>query len=316
MADKKHIDKVTGTETVGHEWDGIEELDTPMPRWWLWALYATIIWGVGYTIVYPAWPMIHSATKGLWHWSSRGQLEQEMSAAAVARKPVEDAINAASIEQIAADPQLLNSAVQGGAAAFKVNCVQCHGSGAAGSKGYPNLNDDDWLWGGTLPEIYQTINHGVRFPGDNQTHMSQMPNFGKDGILPPDQIQDVVSYVRSLSGAEKASASAQRGAPLFAANCAACHGTDAKGMKVFGSPNLTDKIWLYGGSRDDVTASVTQAHYGIMPAWGQRLDPVTVKMLAAYVHSLGGGQAFAPPAPAPQDPAASTETAPTQNEAR
>lgn len=299
MTDNKHVDKVTGTETVGHEWDGIEELDTPMPRWWLWTLYATIVWAVAYTIVYPAWPMINSATKGIWHWSSRGQLDKEMTTAAVARKPVEDAIAQTPIEQLPANPQLLNAAVQGGAAAFRVNCVQCHGSGAAGSPGYPNLNDDDWLWGGDLPAIHKTLVDGIRQPGDKATRMSQMPAFGRDGILQPAQIQDVVSYVRALSGAEKVGASAQRGAAIYAANCAACHGADGKGMRTFGAPNLTDKIWLYGGDRDSVTNTVTNARYGIMPSWGQRLDPVTVKMLAAYVHSLGGGEAFAPQSAAP-----------------
>jgi len=300
MADKKRIDKETGTETVGHEWDGIEELDTPMPRWWLWTLYATIIWGIAYTILYPAWPLLNSATKGMWNWSSRGQFETELKAEADRRRPVEMALAQMPIEQLGEDPKLLNAAVQGGAAAFKVNCVQCHGSGAAGSKGYPNLNDDDWLWGGDLKAIHQTLEHGIRQPGDDQTRMSQMPAFGRDGLLQPNEIQYVVSYVRTLSGAEKPGAAAQRGAALFATNCAACHGADGKGNRTFGAPNLTDQIWLYGGDRASITDTVTNARYGIMPSWGQRLDPVTVKMLAAYVHSLGGGEKFVaqPAAPA------------------
>jgi cytochrome c oxidase cbb3-type subunit 3 len=175
-----------------------------------------------------------------------------------------------------------------------VNCVPCHGSGAAGNIGYPNLNDDDWLWGGTLTDIQTTLTHGIRQPGDAETRQSQMPSFGRDGILTAPQVQDVVSYVRSLSGLEKAGSAAQRGSVLFATNCVACHGPDGKGNRMMGAPNLTDKIWLYGGGREAVTETVTYAHGGVMPAWGGRLDAVTIKMLAAYVHSLGGGEAFAP----------------------
>ena len=298
MAERKRIDEPTGTETVGHEWDGIEELDTPMPRWWLWTLYATIAWAVVYTVLYPAWPMISSATAGTLGWSSRGQLEAEMKAEADRKRPVELALAQIPIERLPEDSKLLNAAVQGGAAAFKVNCVQCHGSGAAGTKGYPNLNDDDWLWGGDLKAIHKTLENGIRQPGDKQTRTSQMPAFGRDGILQPNEIQYLTSYVRTLSGAEKPGAASQRGAALFAVNCAACHGADGKGNRALGAPNLTDKIWLYGGDRTSIAETITNSRYGIMPAWGQRLDPVTVKMLAAYVHSLGGGEKFIAEAPA------------------
>jgi cytochrome c oxidase cbb3-type subunit 3 len=191
----------------------------------------------------------------------------------------------------------MQAAIEGGRAAFKVHCVQCHGSGAAGSKGYPNLNDDDWLWGGNIKDIHQTIADGVRQPNDKRTRMSLMPAFGRDGLLQPEQIDDVVSYVRMISGKQGANASARRGAPLFAANCAACHGPDGKGERSLGAPNLTDAVWLHGGDRETLTETITKSRYGIMPAWGQRLDPVTVKMLAAYVHSLGGGEAYIPEAP-------------------
>jgi cytochrome c oxidase cbb3-type subunit 3 len=298
MAERKRIDEPTGTETVGHEWDGIEELDTPMPRWWLWTLYATIAWAVVYTVLYPAWPMISSATAGTLGWSSRAQLDAEMKAEADRKRPVELALAQIPIERLPEDSKLLNAAVQGGAAAFKVNCVQCHGSGAAGTKGYPNLNDDDWLWGGDLKAIHKTLENGIRQPGDKQTRTSQMPAFGRDGILQPNEIQYLTSYVRTLSGAEKPGAASQRGAALFAVNCVACHGADGKGNRTLGAPNLTDKIWLYGGDRTSIAETIANARYGIMPAWGQRLDPVTVKMLAAYVHSLGGGEKFVAEAPA------------------
>ncbi|MEA1015307.1 cytochrome-c oxidase, cbb3-type subunit III [Sphingosinicella sp. LY1275] len=292
MADKKRIDAATGTETVGHEWDGIEELDTPMPRWWLWALYATIVWGIIYSVLYPAWPLVDRATAGVLGWSSRGVLEQELSAEEARKAPIRSAIARTPIEQLPNDARLMQAAIEGGRAAFRVNCVQCHGSGAAGSPGYPNLNDDNWLWGGDIAAIHFSIEHGIRQPGHDQTRMSQMPAFGRDGMLDAAQIEDVVSHVRVISGAEKASPSSRRGSALFAQNCAACHGPGGEGSRTLGAPDLVDAIWLYGGDRHTLTQTITNARYGVMPSWGNRLDPVTVKMLAAYVHSLGGGEAL------------------------
>ena len=219
---KKRIDEPTGTETMGHEWDGIEELNTPLPRWWLYSFYACILFAIGYVVVYPAIPMAHSGTQGTFGWTSRGQLARETSAANLAKKPIFDALAATPIEKLPENPLLLKQAIAGGKAAFRVNCVQCHGSGAAGGVGYPNLNDDDWLWGGNLKEIETTLTHGIRQPGDSATRMSLMPSFGHDGILSADQVQDVASYVRSLSALEKASPSSARGATIFAANCGAC----------------------------------------------------------------------------------------------
>jgi cytochrome c oxidase cbb3-type subunit 3 len=183
----------------------------------------------------------------------------------------------------------MQQAVAGGAAAFKVNCVQCHGSGAAGSQtlGYPNLNDDDWLWGGNLREIEYTLLHGVRQPGEDETRTSLMPAFGD--ILQPQQISDVADYVLSLSGKGRATAA---GAELYATNCAVCHAADGTGDRQFGAPDLADAIWLYGGSKQQVAQQVRAPRHGVMPAWEGRLDPVTIKMLAAYVHSLGGGEDF------------------------
>lgn len=301
MADSPlRVDAATGTGFVGHEWDGIEELDTPMPRWWLILLYATIVFAIGYVILYPAIPLATRASTGLLGWTSHGELRHELDEALAAKGPVLRAIAATPIEQLPARPDLLRAAEEGGRAAFKVNCVQCHGSGAAGGKGYPNLNDDDWLWGGDLATLQQTITHGIRQPGDDATRFSQMPAFGRDGILTAPQVQDAVSYVRFVSHQEPLTPGAQRGQALFAANCAACHGGTAKGGREMGAPNLTDGIWLYGGDRATLTATITNARFGIMPAWNRRLDPVTIKMLAAYVHSLGGGEA----SPAPAQPSA------------
>jgi len=290
MAEQR-IDDKTGTPTVGHEWDGIEELDTPMPRWWLWTLYATIVFAIGYGVAYPALPGL----PGVIGWTSHGDLAKEMAAEQRRLGPTRSAIAATSMAGLLGNPKLLHAAEEGGRAAFKVHCVQCHGSGAAGSRGYPNLNDDDWIWGGDIDAIHTTLENGIRAPGNDATRMSQMPAFGRDGILQPAQIADVVSYVRTLSGLEATSASARNGAALFAQNCAVCHGDGGGGNRTVGAPNLSDRIWLYGGDRASLTTTISNARYGVMPAWGPRLDPVTVKMLAAYVHSLGGGEATPPP---------------------
>lgn len=291
---KRRIDEATGTETMGHEWDGIEELNTPLPRWWLFSFYACILFAIGYVICYPAIPLAHKGTEGVLGWTSRGSFAKEMDAAKLAKSADLAAIAATPIEQLPDNKPLMEKAVAGGKAAFRVNCVPCHGAGAAGSTGYPNLNDDDWLWGGDIKTIETTITHGIRFPGDPTTRMSQMPSFGHDKILTPEQVGDAASFVRSLSGLEPKSAAALRGQAIFAANCAVCHGPEGKGGRQVGAPNLADHIWLYGGARDQVIGSISNAHAGVMPAWGGRLDPVTIKMLAAYVHSLGGGEAFKP----------------------
>lgn len=305
MADKR-IDEATGVETVGHSWDGIEELNNPLPRWWLWTLYATILFSIAYVIVYPAIPLVNRATEGLWGWTSRGQLAKEMQAEEQRRAGTLAALAAVPVEQLADQPELMRAAIEGGRAAFRVNCVQCHGSGAAGSVGYPNLRDDDWLWGGNIKEIETTLINGIRHPGTQATRQSLMPNFGKDAILQPADIAAVTDHVLSLTGKSKANA---RGAQVFAENCAVCHGADAKGGRQVGAPNLADAIWLYGGKRDQVSASINQAHAGVMPAWGDKLDPVTIKMLAAYVHSLGGGEDFVPA------PVAATPATPATGEA-
>ena len=300
----KRIDEPTGTETVGHEWDGIEELDTPMPRWWLWTFYLTIVFAIGYVIAFPAWPMVDKATEGVLGWSSRGQLAKEISAADLARQGVRDRLARIPIERLPDDSALMAQAVAGGNAAFKVNCVQCHGSGAAGSQnlGYPNLNDDDWLWGGDLRAIEYTLTHGIRQAGHDETRMSIMPAF--EGMLEPAQVEAVVSHVLSLSGKAEGSA---LGAQTFADNCAVCHGARGEGTREFGAPKLSDAIWLRGSTREDIRRQVLNPRLGMMPKWEGRLDPVTIKMLAAYVHSLGGGEDFVEVA---EDPAVEVDEQP------
>jgi cytochrome c oxidase cbb3-type subunit 3 len=285
---EKDIDEISGVATTGHEWDGIRELDNPMPRWWLWTFYATIVWALAYAIAYPAWPLVRSATTGLLGYSSRGDVKAELAAASAAQAQFVDAVNAKTVGEIAADDKLREFAVAAGAAAFKVNCVQCHGSGASGGKGFPNLNDDEWLWGGKIDQIYQTIAHGARFAADDDTHASEMPPFGE--TLQPEQIRQVSAYVVSLSETPQDAALAAAGKQLFADNCASCHGDNGKGNQELGAPNLTDAIWLYGSGEAAIAAQVRSPRHGVMPAWGARLGDTTVKELTVFVHSLGGGE--------------------------
>ncbi|GAA5053256.1 cytochrome-c oxidase, cbb3-type subunit III [Erythrobacter westpacificensis] len=285
----KRVDEPTGTEFVGHEWDGIEELNTPLPRWWLWTFYATVVWAIGYVILFPAWPLIEKGTEGVLGWTSRGQLAEEMAVADQARATVREEIARIPLERLSENAPLMQQAVAGGRAAFQIHCIQCHGSGAAGSQelGYPNLNDDDWLWGGDIRAIEYTLVHGIRQPGDPETRTSLMPAFA--GILGPDEVDAVVDHVLSLSDQAPAN---PLGAQLYEQNCAVCHGPNGEGMREFGAPNLADAIWLRGSSREAITAQILNPKMGMMPKWEGRLDPVTISMLAAYVHSLGGGEDF------------------------
>ena len=288
MAAHRKIDDVTGIETTGHDWDGVTELNKPLPKWWLYTFYACILWAVGYQIAYPAWPLLTGYTKGMLGYSQRATVDAEVAAMHAAQGAMRARIETASLAEIKADPELSRFARAGGAAAFATNCAPCHGRGAQGSVGYPNLNDDDWLWGGKLDQVYQTIRYGIR--ADNkQTHDTQMPKFGIDGLLKPEQIADGAEYVLSLSGKAENKDAVGRGQTIFAENCAACHGPDGKGNQEMGAPNLTDGIWLYGGTKEAVMQTIRTGRGGVMPAWEGRLDGVTVKELAVYVHGLGGG---------------------------
>ncbi|UCI08774.1 cytochrome-c oxidase, cbb3-type subunit III [Mesorhizobium sp. B1-1-8] len=284
----EHIDEISGISTTGHEWDGIRELNNPLPRWWVTTFYVTIAWAIAYTIAYPAWPMLTSASRGVLGFSSRNDVKNELAAAEAAKAKYVTAIQSKTVSEIAADDALREFAVAAGGAAFKVNCVQCHGSGAQGSKGFPNLDDDDWLWGGTADQIRQTITHGIRFASDPDTRQSEMPAFVE--VLQPEQITQVSTYVASLSGPVRDASLVEPGAKIFAENCVACHGEKAKGNREFGAPDLTDAIWLYGSGEAAIAAQVRAPKHGVMPAWIGRLGQTTVKELAVYVHSLGGGE--------------------------
>lgn len=285
----KDVDHLSGVETTGHEWDGIKELNNPLPRWWLWTFYGCIVWAIAYTIAFPAWPLISSATSGVLGYSSRAELADTMKAVEEANGAVVSQIAEAPLEDILANPELVRFATSAGASAFKVNCSQCHGTGAAGGPGYPNLNDDAWIWGGTVDEIYHTIAHGVRSPTDPDTRYNFMPSFGADDLLDRESVKSLAAYVAGLSGIE-GGMSTPEAEQMFVDNCASCHGDRGIGMPEVGGPALDDKIWLYEGTLEAITAQIDRPRHGMMQAWSEKLDDATIKELAVYVHGLGGGK--------------------------
>ncbi len=291
MAHHKHVDDISGVETTGHEWDGLRELNNPLPRWWLWTFYASCVVAVIYWVMMPSWPLVSGYLPGIRGYHQRAVVMEEVAALEAQRAQLGAGLKDVSLEKIQDTPDLLQFAMASGAAAFGDNCAPCHGSGGQGGKGYPNLNDDAWLWGGSLEAIQQTITHGIRAADDDQTRMGDMPAFGSTGILSNEEIRATANYVRTLSGEKpEDGANLALGKETFVNNCAACHGEDGKGMQDLGSANLTDHDWLYGGDLDTIMTTIQNGRGGVMPAWGQRLGDVTIKSLAVYVHSLGGGE--------------------------
>jgi len=290
----KEIDELSGTETTGHEWDGIKELDTPMPRWWLWTFYATIVFSIGYVIYYPAIPLLTTSTVGVSGVTARSLVEKDLATTRQVNENLDKKLVETPLENISNDEQLYRYAIAGGKSLYKVYCSQCHGSGAQGASGYPNLNDDDWLWGGDLAALRMTIAHGVRNTDDEDARISEMPAFGRDEILSPKEIALLAEYTLKLSGKDHDAKSAEAGQPLFADNCASCHGDNGQGNRDFGAPNLADELALYGSDRQSIIQQVRSPRHGVMPAWLQRLGEARVRQLSVYVHSLGGGEKPAP----------------------
>ncbi len=289
MAGKRKVDPETGFDDTGHEWDGIRELDRPLPRWWLWVFYASILTAVVYWILMPAWPTPWGNTRGILHQSDRAKVVGDLHALSVQRSAEAKMLDKASLEQIEKDPRLLAYALAEGQSIFGDNCATCHGTGGAGGKGYANLRDDVWLWGGSLEDIQHTITVGVR-SGQPDARTSQMPSFGRDGILKPEQIDDLTEYVVALSGRPAGAAAARRAATVFHDNCAVCHGPNGTGNPALGAPNLTDGDWLYGADRASIHDQIWNGHGGVMPSWRARFDPATIKALAVYIHANAGGQ--------------------------
>lgn len=290
MPTKVEKDTVSGTETTGHEWDGIKELDNPLPRWWLYVFYASVLWSVAYYVFYPAIPWVTGHTVGILEHTERSRVVEDLASAKLAKVGFLGRIEKTGLEDIRHNQDLLNFAIAGGRAAFADNCAPCHGTGATGGPGYPNLADDDWLWGGKLGSIYATLKHGIRWAGDDNTRISDMPKFGTDGLLKREQIADVAEYVLSLTGQAKDPAAASRGSVLYAEQCVACHGEKGIGNAELGAPKLNDAIWFYGNDKATVMSQISNPQQGVMPAWQGRLDEATLKMLTVYVHSMGGGQ--------------------------
>ena len=287
---EKEIDDHSGVETTGHEWDGIKELNNPLPRWWLIVFWVSVVWSIGYWIFMPAWPGLTGYTKGVRNHSERANVAADLDALAAERADATRRLIAApSLAAIENDPDLLQFAMAAGGSLFGDNCATCHGAGGQGFKGYPNLNDDAWIWGGSLNDIRKTVDHGIR-ADHPETRLNIMQAFGRDGLLPRDQLDDLVHYVVHLSGGEADAAAVARAAPIFAQQCAACHGADGAGDQLQGAPNLTDAIALYGNDAATVRETLWNGREGVMPAWEGRLSEEEIIALSVYVHALGGGE--------------------------
>ncbi|MGD9801741.1 MAG: cytochrome-c oxidase, cbb3-type subunit III [Parvularculaceae bacterium] len=286
----KEIDAPTGVETTGHSWDGIKELNNPLPRWWVIVFWISVIWSIAYWVFMPSWPGLTGYLKGTRNHSERANVEKAVADLQAARSDqMKRLLSVSSVSEIENDPDLQLFAITAGKSIFGDNCATCHGAGGQGNVGFPNLADDDWLWGGALGDIQTTIHYGIR-SDHPQTRLNQMLAYGESGALSGEQISDVVEHVMTISGREANAAAAARGAAVFEVQCASCHGADGKGNKALGAPNLTDGIWLYGGERTEIQQTIYSGRGGVMPAWTGRLSEEQMTALAVYVHSLGGGE--------------------------
>ncbi|TXH15137.1 MAG: cytochrome-c oxidase, cbb3-type subunit III [Gammaproteobacteria bacterium] len=284
-------DPHSGHQTTGHEWNGIKELNTPVP-WPVWFfLIATGLFAVVYWVLMPAWPLGRTYTQGLLGTDQRAIVTRQVTRANEDRASWTSRIAALDVKQIRADPTLMKAVRDDGHRLFGDNCAACHGSDAGGNKGFPNLIDGDWLWGGSPNQIAETIAVGINSPAATNSRASQMLAFGRDGILDNDAVIAVTDYVRSLTdpgvarGAGAKSVAAGRA--VFAANCVACHGPDARGNQSLGAPDLADRTWLYGGDAQSVYTSIHDGRRGEMPAWGERLSAVDRKLLLVWLLDKG-----------------------------
>ena len=279
--------------TTGHSWDGIEEFNNPLPRWWLWIFYACIVWAIWYSIAYPAWPGVKSATAGYLGFSTRAQVAEDIATAEAKNAAINEKLASVELASIATDPELEGYAKSAGAAVFKTWCAQCHQTNGAGAVGYPNLQDDDWLWGGTMEDIHLTLLHGIRSETDDDSRYSEMPAFGRDELLEEEEISQVVNFVMSLTpnvNPPQDPSMVEAGAVVFEDNCVACHMEDGSGDRTQGAPNLADAIWLYGGDYAAISETVHNSRFGVMPDWNERLSEAQIRAVATYVHQLGGGE--------------------------
>ena len=285
---RRELDKVSGLETTGHEWNGIKELDAPVPKFFVGWYGISINVALLLVLLLPAFPLITSFTPGLIGYSERGVVEDQLREALARQGDWQTRMADLSPQQIADDDDLLAIALAGGQAAFKLNCVACHGEEGQGQSGFPNLTDDIWQWGSDLDVIAETLAVGINSTHED-TRVGQMLAFGDDEILELPEIETLVEHVRALGGLDHDAEAAQRGEALFEEHCASCHGETAAGNQDLGAPSLSDNDWLYGSDKADILATIQHGRQGWMPHWDGRLDPETIKMLAVYVRSLGEG---------------------------
>ena len=285
----EEIDPVSGHVTTGHEWNGIKELDTPVPRGVLIFLIVTHLFAVIWWFVMPTWPLGTTYTKGLLGTDQRKIVEEKLVQANVARSSWVNAIEKSSFDEILANPQLMQLVKKTGPQLFGDNCAACHGRDGKGGDNYPDLTDQDWIWGGGPERIAETLHVGVN-TRHAQSRASKMPSFGRDKMLTPPQVASVAIFVHSLSNPlafPTEIARIEAGRQVFLTNCAVCHGEDAKGKQDLGAPNLTDQRWIYGGDIEKIVASIHGGRQGHMPTWDERLTPAEIKILSLYVYSLG-----------------------------
>lgn len=310
MPTKVEKDHLSGTNTTGHEWDGIKELNTPLPKWWLYVFFASIVWTIAYYVVYPAIPLGDTHTDGMLGWTQREQIEEQMwrqrvlagQEPGVELTDQEDLKWMASAQKVGEteytalqnDQELFRFARRGGKAVFADNCAPCHAAGGAGNPGYPQLADDAWLFGGSPDTIEKSIRHGINSEHPD-TRMSMMTAYGD--ILSAEEIDATAEFVLKISGQEHDAAKAEEGATIYGEQCSFCHGAKGDGSfadpeidNMTGAPRLNDSNWIYDGSKEAIVTQITQPKQGVMPTWEGRLSDTQIKMVTAYVHSLGGGQ--------------------------
>jgi cytochrome c oxidase cbb3-type subunit III len=288
---QREFDELSKQYTTGHSWDGIAELDNPVPNWWIATFLACILVAILYLWLYPSAPMMHSFYPGLLGYSQEKAVAQAQADAAAAQTTWRNKIAAMPLAAIEADDSTRRFAESAGRAIFLQNCAPCHGQNAQGQAGlFPNLADNDWIWGGKLDDIYTTLQHGIR-NDDPDSRSTQMPSFGADNILNATQIGQVADYVLTLRDPSQAdSRKSLPGAQIFSDNCVSCHGDHGQGSHDFGAMALNGQVWLYGGAKEDIMRQVYRPRLGVMPSFGKRLDDVERKLVTVYVHTLGGGE--------------------------
>lgn len=278
-------DPLSGYLTTGHEWNGITELNTPVPR----AVYAflilSVLFSLGYWVLMPAWPLGATYTRGLLGIDQRNLVEASLKQAALERSAWSERIAAKSFAETRAEPALMKIVRESGHALFGDNCAPCHGQDAKGGPGFPDLTIASSLWGGKPEDFFATIRVGIN-SAHSDTRVSQMPAFGRDQMLPAADVQNVAHYVHSLSNPGFGDIEAKRveqGKAIFAANCVACHGEDAKGNSELGAPDLTDRSWIYGGDLATIKTTIWGGRQGHMPSWEGRLPELDRKILTLYL---------------------------------